>query len=78
MGQKAHGQSYCRLFKSNISLEQNDEIVWFYACWCDSKIGCISKNQKWVWPLKSWDSAVSQEWIDEFACWYKFRKAKVL
>ena len=82
MGQNALGKSDCRLFKSNISLEQNDEIGWFYACsYSDSKIGCISKSQEWVWLFKSWDSVVSQEWIDElswfFACWYNFRKAKI-
>ena len=25
--------SDCRIFKSTISLEQNDEKAWFFACW---------------------------------------------
>ena len=33
MNQNALGQSDCRIFKSNISLKQNDEKVWFFACW---------------------------------------------
>ena len=34
MGQKALGQSSdCRILKSNMSLEQTDEITWFFACW---------------------------------------------
>ena len=68
IGQNALGKSDCRLFKSNISLEQNDEIGRFYACsYSDSKIGCISKSQEWVWLFKSWDSVVSQKLIDEMS-----------
>ena len=26
-------QSNCRIFKLNISLKQNDEKAWFFACW---------------------------------------------
>ena len=33
MAQNDLGQSDCRIFKSNISLEQNDEKAWFFACW---------------------------------------------
>ena len=33
MGQSALGQSDCRIFNSNISVEQNDEIVIFFAWW---------------------------------------------
>ena len=33
MKKNAHGQSDCRIFKSTISLEQNDEKDWFFACW---------------------------------------------
>ena len=33
MGQNALGQSDFMIFKSNLSLEQSDEKVWFFACW---------------------------------------------
>ena len=33
MGQNALGQSDCKIFKSNLSLEQKDEKAWFFACW---------------------------------------------
>ena len=33
MCQNVLGQSDCRIFKSTISLEQNGEKVWFFACW---------------------------------------------
>ena len=32
IGQNALGQSDCSIFKSTISLEQNDEKAWFFAC----------------------------------------------
>ena len=68
-------------FKSNISLEQSNEIVYFFTCWyqklrVDRKIlgWC---GQKWLWP--SWSQG---EWMNEwmnwadFSCWCKFRKVK--
>ena len=33
MGQTTLGQSDCWIFKSTMSLEQNDEKGWFFACW---------------------------------------------
>ena len=33
MGQNALGKPDYRIFKSTISLEQNDEKAWFFACW---------------------------------------------
>ena len=33
MYQKVTGQSDCRIFKSTLSPEQRDEIVWFLAYW---------------------------------------------
>ena len=33
MGQKALSQSDYRIFKSTISLEQNEENALFFACW---------------------------------------------
>ena len=34
MGQDAHGQSDCRIFKPTISLGENDEKAWVFAYWC--------------------------------------------
>ena len=53
MGQNALGQSDYRIFKSTISLEQNDEKAWFYACrhrfmkirsWLKNIVVCVVKN----------------------------------
>ena len=45
MGQNALDQSDCSIFKLTISLEQNDEKVWFFAYWCTFiDIRCLSKN----------------------------------
>ena len=33
MDQNAFCQIECRIFKSAISLEQNDESAWFFTCW---------------------------------------------
>ena len=33
MSQNVLGPSDCKIFKSTISLKQNDEKVWFFACW---------------------------------------------
>ena len=60
-------------FKSNISLEQSDEIVYFFTCWyqklrVDRKI-LGGSGQKWLWP--PWSQG---EWMHElssfFACSY--------
>ena len=32
IGQNALNQSDCKIFKLTLSLEQNDEKVWFFAC----------------------------------------------
>ena len=85
MGQNALGQADYRIFKSNRSLEQTDEIAWFFACWYKfTKIKSWVKNfgvQKGLWLLWSKDLklAVSQDidgiiWF--FEGWYKFRIAK--
>ena len=34
MGQNLLNQSHCSIFKLTKFLEQNDEKVWFVACWC--------------------------------------------
>ena len=53
MGQNALGQSDYRIFKSTISLEQNDEKAWLYACrhrfmkirsWLKNIVVCVVKN----------------------------------
>ena len=56
-------------FKLNISLEQSNEIVYFFTCWYQKlRVG---------WP--PWSQG---EWMDEwmnwadFSCWCKFRKVK--
>ena len=33
MGHNAYGRSDCRIFKSTVSLEENDEKARFFACW---------------------------------------------
>ena len=33
MGQNTLGESDCSTFNSSVSLEQNDERDWFFACW---------------------------------------------
>ena len=43
MGQNALGQSDYRIFKSTISLEQNDEKAWFFACWYR-----FMENRNWL------------------------------
>ena len=46
-------QSDCRIFKSTISIEQNDERGWFFACWYK----CTE--------IKSWlkvDTVMSMAW----------------
>ena len=64
MGQNALGQSEYRIFKSTISLEQNDEKGWFFACWykfMENRSWLKNSGrhgQKWVWPLCSQDSKI--------------------
>ena len=89
MGKNALDQSDCRIFKSAISLEQNDEQAWFCACcyrfieinsWYKNiGVGMI-KNGYGHSGHKTLKLAVSQEGINGInwylVCWYKFRKAK--
>ena len=65
MDQNALGQSDCRIFKSTISLEQNNQKAWFLACWYKFmeikiwlKIIGGGHGQKWVWPVGSQDSKI--------------------
>ena len=83
-GLKCLGQSDDRIFESTISLKQNDEIGWFFAC--RYKFMKVKKfiEKFWVWPILSWTSKIGCisviNWCSEliwiFACWHKFKKAK--
>ena len=69
-------------FKSNISLEQSDEIVYFFTRWYQ-KLSADRKILGWVWSEMVVATLVTR-WMDEimdelswlFACWCKFRKVK--
>ena len=86
MSQDVFGQSDCRIFESTISLEQKDEIAWFFAGWYKfmaikswlKNIG-VDVGKKWHSDYRILKLPVSQRingknWF--FAWWYKFRKAK--
>ena len=89
MGQNAFSQSDYRIFKSPISLEQNDEKPWFFACWYrfienrswlkNIGVGGV-KNECAHSILRTLKLAVCQGKINEInwflVCWYKFMKAK--
>ena len=59
LGQNSLGQSDCRIFKSTLSLEQNDEKAFFFAFWyrhMELKINqkiLGGHRQKWEWSLWS-------------------------
>ena len=69
-------------FKSNISLEQSDEVVYFFTCWY-WKLRVGRNIMGWVWSKMGVATLVTR-WIVElmdklswfFACWCKFRKVK--
>ena len=69
-------------FKLNISLEQSNEIVYFFTCWYQ-KLRVDKKILGWVWSEMVVATLVTR-WMDEimdelswlFACWCKFRKVK--
>ena len=89
MGQNALSQSNCRIFKSNISPEQIDETVSFFACWYNFMqinrwlkifgVGMVKNGcgQSGDGTLKL---TVSEEWTGGinwfFPCWYRFTKIK--
>ena len=89
MGQNAVCQSDCSVFKWTKSLEQINEIAWFFACWYQFKknkfwsitflVG-MAKNECGQSGYETLKLNVSQEWTVEinwfFAWCYKFRKAK--
>ena len=77
MGQNAVGQSDTKIFKSFISLEQNDEKAWFFVCWYISKeikswlknIGAgIVLNGSGHSRHRNLTLALSQEGINEINC----------
>ena len=48
MDQNALGKSDYRIFKSTVSVEENDEKAWFFACWYKfMEIKSWSKNTVW-------------------------------
>ena len=57
MGKNALGQSDCRIFKSTMYTEQNDQINWCSACQCKFK-----KNKSW---LKSFLCSCSKTGYDQ-------------
>ena len=89
MYQNTLEQSDCKIFKSTISLEQNIEKVWLFACWyqimkikswlTNIEMGLV-KNMCGHYGHRTLKLAVSQEvnnGINWFSlCLYKFRKAK--
>ena len=89
MGQNALSQLDCRIFKSTISLEQNDEIARFFACWYNIKFSINFANWMgvirnlydhygdgtlWLFRIRCILKLGAIKWF--FACCYKFRKAK--
>ena len=86
--QNALGQSDCKIFKSNTSLEQNDEIAWFFTfwykfmkieSWSENIAVSLVKNGGGHSGQRTLKLPVSQERINGiswfFECWYKLRKA---
>ena len=68
-------------FKLNISLEQSNEIVYFFTCWYQ-KLRVDRKILGWVWPEMVVAILVTKwmdEWMDKLSwisCWCEFRKVK--
>ena len=69
-------------FKSNISLEQSNEIVYFFTCWYQ-KLNVDGKILRRVWPeMVMWPSWSQGNWMNEwvnladFSYWYKAKKVK--
>ena len=78
IGQNALNQSGCSIFKLTISLEQNDEKAWFFACWCRfieiksqlKNIGMgMVKNGCGYYGLRTLKLAVSLEGINRVS-WF--------
>ena len=58
-------------FKSNISLEQSNEIVYFFTCWYQ-KVRVHRKILGWVWSEMVVATLVTR-WVDEWKdelCWF--------
>ena len=89
LGQNALSQSDCRIFKSTITLEQNNEKAWFFVClykfieikgWLEN-IGVVVVKNGWGHSgLRTQKLAISQEGMNVInwllMCSLKFRKAK--
>ena len=89
MDQNALSQSDYRIFKSTISLEQDDEKAWIFACWyifienrswLKNTGVCVFKNVCGHSVLRTIKLAVCQGNMNEIkwflVYWYKFMKAK--
>ena len=66
-------------FKSNTSLQQSDEIVYFFTCWYQKSIKVIEKYWGGVARNCCGDPTVTlNEWMNwaDFLCWCKFKEAK--
>ena len=57
IGPKQCWQIRLQDFKSNISLEQNNEIIYFFTCWYQ-KLGVDRKILGWVW----WSEMIVATW----------------
>ena len=86
MSHNSIGQSKCKIFKSNKSLKQNEDIALFFSCWYKF-MGIRSwlkilgvKNECGHSGHRALRLATLGEGINEmnwfFTCWNKFRKSK--
>ena len=83
IGQNALGRSDCRIFKLTVSVEENDEKAWFFACWYrfmeiknwskNIGVGIVKNGCGGHSVLRTLKLALSQEgfnWIKWFfLCW---------
>ena len=89
MGKNVLGQLDCRIFKSTVSLEQNNERAYFFACWYifmeikssleNIEVGMV-KNRCGQSGHRTLNLALSQEGINGInwflVCWWNFRKVE--
>ena len=89
MGKNVFGQSDCRIFKSTVSLEENNERAYFFACWYifmeikssleNIEVGMV-KNRCGHSGHRTLNLPVSQEGINGInwvlVWWWNFRKVE--
>ena len=61
-----HPESDCRIFKSTISLELNDEIVWFFVCLY--KFVIYDSWLKFFWMEWAWSNMGLDAWHSKIGC----------